>query len=59
MFLRKIVAIIIASTVITSCDYVTMPYPKNTTAGNPDLCDTVVFPVVTVHTRKVLLEEFT
>lgn len=45
---------------IFSCDRVENPYPPvNPNAGDTSACDTAVFPNVTTHIRKVLVEDYT
>jgi hypothetical protein len=59
--MKHIFALFISILLITSsCDNVENPYPPvNANAGDTSTCDTAVFPVITNHIRKVLIEDFT
>lgn len=59
--MKKLLFLSFISTIIfTSCDYVDMPYPvTNANLGDTATCLTPTFPIVTIHIKKILIEDFT
>ncbi|CAN5320238.1 hypothetical protein BH10BAC1_BH10BAC1_03170 [soil metagenome] len=59
--MKKLLALLFfASIIFASCDYVEMPYPKtNANLGDTATCPNPTFPALTVHTKKILIEDFT
>lgn len=60
--MKKVIftAIIAFAISITSCDYVSNPYPeRNANIGDTASCPSPTFPVITTHTKKILIEDYT
>jgi hypothetical protein len=50
----------IAVATMSSCDYVSDPYPvQNVNIGDTLACPTPTFPAVTMHVKKIFLEDYT
>lgn len=57
---KIILSLFVACIFLSSCDFVGNPYPEvNANLGDTASCPDPVFPIVTVHIKKILIEDFT
>ncbi len=52
--------VLVVSIIFTSCDYVQNPYPAvNANVSDTSSCSAPIFPIITSHVKKILIEDFT